>query len=1128
MKKQHRSPPFKLLSLLLALAMLFCMIPVSAVALESETAITETAQVPSASPSQGESSAEEILGESAPEEALGLGELSTEVLATMEVNAEDIPEVIPMARAQEKGLVNRLYAQEESLSTVLFQTKSGSKTAYVFDKPVKYVDANGAVRDKSTAITGILNTTYAYGMLDNNVKVYFPRNITNGVLLSYNDYSITMSPEVSGDFTATYAQEENTVAYAGVFGERTILAYTPTLYGVKEDIILVSYTGKNSFDFIMEQQGLTAVQNDGGWQLVNAADQVVAGLGSVIVKDSAGKTAMGELTLTPLAGGKYRVTVTAPEDFLTAEDTVYPVYVDPTVSVEDREEREYYDEEGYYTDGEIDTIIDVGLYDTASGYDDATDYPYEHYLGQKSGGTGRIIYKFYDFYDDNGEFTNMNSGQIGKVTMYLSTYDEPSQSVLVRPMTATWNTTTYGENPVALLNSNVNLWNAVSGVGMSTFDIEGYSVYTIDLTQIVKGWLDYNQGISSEAYHNPANGFCLSADDDYYSYVMSTEGDTVYYEVEYGYLQGDYYLLSMAHGDVYEFYMPYMEEEGDYLLSSETYANITDLDDAKWTFECCGDDLYYIRLASDPSCVLYAYDNSIYATQFVEGSPYQQWEIIQSGATYYIKNKGEQKYLYYGPRSYYYTYQLSATVYGTTGAKWNLVDADIFVPLEDFKLNAVHIPKGTTKQLSVVSLTEGATHTYRSYFTWTLESGSDFTLTSTGSITAPNADNESAYVTVTHRYTGVEKTIGVFTTKDRRVVKRAQQNRYMDISPNSNDLAALEFGTEPTMLWYFVLNEDGTYCIMNAQNQTFMGVESGNHSDGASVVETTYPVKWTVSYYDIDDGGNDLYKLVSTEDSSLSIGMDNSTDCLKLTSSQYGWNKWILESIVYEAYVSVSYDKAYKDRNFNAVERINDIMAEVRKHYYITFGIWFEISEPEFRYSKADNCDSAGYKKGGTYYENDCNCCEDEKQRHKYASNVLGEVCDRTDENIISISFIGHNLWSIEEMEVTNEEGEKETQDVYGTHLAGLARKAGNSCIVMCSDKSTAGIETFTAIHEIGHLYGPDDHYDTQFNTPKDNCVYGYNSNHGTQISISDLYAMRPYCADCLGVIQTKRGDYNP
>lgn len=1101
---------FKLTALLLALAMLFCMIPFSAVALENDAATTESAQGISASPFQGESSAEEFLNESAPVADLGLGELTTEELATMEVNAEDIPEVIPMARAQKKGLVNRLYAQEESLSTVLFQTKSGNKTAYVFGKPVKYVDASGAVRDKSTAITGMLDITYAYAMQDNSVKVYFPKSIKNGVMLSYNDYSITMNPEVSGSFTATYAEEENAVAYAGVFGSNSILAYTPTLYGVKEDIVLVKYEGENSFDFVMTLQGLTVAENESGiWELLDAQGKSVANLGNVIVKDSAGKTATGELTLIPLAGGKYRVTVTAPEEFLEAEDTVYPVYVDPTVSVEEVAERAP-------DDVEVDTIVDVGLYQNSTDYNRAINSQTEHYLGQYSG-NGRIIYKFYDFYSDYGEFADFHAGQISSATLYINVYDYSDQTVLVRPMTSTWNDVTYGENPTALLNGNVNLWNSVSGVGMSTFEINGDDTFAVDITQIVKGWANYNQGVSTSAYHNPANGFCLSADDSTWSNVISTEDpydyNLVYYEIVCGELYGDRYLLSKAHGDVYEFYMPYMEEEGEYLLDSQTYANITDLDDAKWTFECCGEDLYYIHLTSDPSCALYGYGTSVYATPFVEGNQYQQWEIIRSGSTYYIKNKGEQKYLYYGLQNSYYTYRLSATVYGTTGAKWTAISADSFVPLEDFKLDTVHIPKGTTKQLSIVNLTPGATHTYRSYFAWTLESGSDFTLTSTGSITAPNADDESAYITITHRYTGAEKTIGVFTTKDRRVVKRAQQNLYMDTSPNSNDLAALEFGMEPTMLWYFIFNEDETYCIMNAQNQTFMGVESGNHIDGASIIETTYPVKWIVSHYDTDDSGNKRYKFISTDDPSLTVGMDNNTFCLKLTSSQYGWNKWMLEPIVYEAYVSVSYDKAYTDRNSNAVERINNIMAEVRKHYYITFGIWFEISEPEFRYSKADNCDSAGYKKGGTYYDNDCNCCEDKTQRHKHASRVLDEVCGRTDENIISIAFIGHAL-------LYSGEGD----------LLGLARESEKSCIVMCSDEEPTysgypTLETFTAIHEIGHLYGPNDHYDIQFNTSKDNCVYGYDSNHGDDVF--DLWIGRPYCADCWDIIQSNRNAYN-
>ena len=858
MKKNTRIP-IKLTAWLLMLAMMLCVLPLSAFALEETDAevLLEAAQPSSASPSQEESSLTDLKIPSDASPNLGLGELSTEELAKMEVKAEEIPEVIPMAKAKEKQLVNRLYAQETSLSTVLFQTKSGNKTAYVFDKPVKYVTADGAVRDKSTAISEILDVTYAYAMQDNSVKVYFPRNVSSGVLLSYDDYSITMMPELEGKAAPVYDEENNSVGYAGIFGKNTILTYTPTLYGVKEDIVLVKYEGKSSFDFIMSLEGLTALQNANGvWELYGKGKNAVASLGNVVVKDAVGKTAYGELNVEALGNGQYRVTVIAPEAFLTAEDTVYPVYVDPTITIEDKEEREYYDDEGYFTDGEIDTIIDVGLYQTSADYNRAVNYQTEHYLGQYNG-NGRIIYKFYDFYSDDGEFTHLSSGQIGRVTMYLSSYDEPSQNVLVRPMTATWDASIYGDNPIALLNSSVNLWNSVSGVGMSSFDTNGCSILEVDVTQIAKGWADYNRGVSSEPYNNPANGFCLSADNIYYSYIMATEGDTVYYEIEYGNFSGDYYLISKAHGDIYEFYMPYMEEEDDYLLSSYPYEDISDLDDAKWTFECCGDNLYYIRLASDPTCVLYGCGTSIFATQLVEGNPYHQWEIIQSGLNCYIKNKGDQKYLCYRSMGSYYAYQLSATAYGTPEARWELLDADIFTPLTDISLDSEWLEAGTTKNFNVVASPANASHTSDMYFTWEL-SNSDFTVDTSGRITANTYAGDYSYLTLTHKYTGISKTFMIVTELDIEgtyVFQNAQTELFMEVNPSASNAigATIQQGDYQGLeyeKWNVTMFDDRTFSIRSLQSGLYL---QNAGAIGGNVVQAQSQMKWKIT---ITSNGN--------------------------------------------------------------------------------------------------------------------------------------------------------------------------------------------------------------------------------------------------------------------------------
>ena len=586
---------------------------------------------------------------------LGEGEKTVAELSAMEVNAADIPEVIPMSRAQEKGLVNRLRAQEESLSTLVYQTKSGNKTAYVYSRPVKYVAADGSIRDKSTAVSALTNATYAYAMEDNSVKAYFPKSITGGVLLAYNDYRITMTPEVTGDYTPLYNEEEKAVVYAGVFGEATFLTYKPQMYGLKEDVILAKNPGVNRFDFVMTTQGLTAQKGvDGIWRLYNSQDEAVAGLGQVIVKDSAGKTAMGELEVTLLSANRYRVSVVAPQEFLNASDTFYPVYVDPTTTVYERENREFYDEEGDFSDAVFDTIIDVGLYETHTGFTSALANTGTHYLGYKNGGYGKVIYKFYDFYGEHGYFTDLYAEQIGKVTLHIYAYDGDGIDLIASPMTATWETQYEGENPIAFWDPDeINLWNSyhsASSVSYSIPEADGW--YGLDITSIVRGWARYNAGESTASYHNPQNGFALSTGTtSNYMGIYSVESNefAVCYEVVYALYSPSYY-IGMSNNNVSQYLQNYYDgEESNIKLDSFLNSEVTE---KQWVFQFLGEDSfgnpYFNILNKYTNRYICCYGTSVdYGIMTDTNKTRCTWKLVYNAGNYYLQSAYNDYYLYH-------------------------------------------------------------------------------------------------------------------------------------------------------------------------------------------------------------------------------------------------------------------------------------------------------------------------------------------------------------------------------------------------------------------------------------------------------------------------------------------------
>lgn len=226
----------------------------------------------------------------------GRGEKSLEELKRMSLNVTDLPEMISIDEAVQKGHVNRLREQENSLYTVAFQNKNGGKTVYLFADPVKYKDENGVVRDKSTKVQPMADGANAYAMIHNSVRVYFSSSIEGGVTLCYNNYVIQMIPcDCSSNESAIlFDEERNTIKYSNVFSSENIaLEYQTMMQGLKENIVLNQYTGQSVFRFSLLAEGLKATQQNHTWILQTESGKKVGGFGEIIVKDSTGNETLG-------------------------------------------------------------------------------------------------------------------------------------------------------------------------------------------------------------------------------------------------------------------------------------------------------------------------------------------------------------------------------------------------------------------------------------------------------------------------------------------------------------------------------------------------------------------------------------------------------------------------------------------------------------------------------------------------------------------------------------------------------------------------------------------------------------------------------------------------------------------
>lgn len=159
--------------------------------------------------------------------------------------------------------------------------------------------------------------------------------------------SETTERKISSELLTSSSAAADSILYSKVFSDSISLRYTPTFNGFKEDIILNEYDGINSFDFILNTNGLAMIQLAGNWYLAEpGSTEPLVSLGEIYVYDSytgqrtvesdtweheTYNNSYGVETITE--NQRYRITVNVDSAFLQAASTVYPVIVDPSFTV---------------------------------------------------------------------------------------------------------------------------------------------------------------------------------------------------------------------------------------------------------------------------------------------------------------------------------------------------------------------------------------------------------------------------------------------------------------------------------------------------------------------------------------------------------------------------------------------------------------------------------------------------------------------------------------------------------------------------------------------------------------------------------------------------------------------------
>jgi hypothetical protein len=283
--------------------------------------------------------------------------IADDFIVETSMRMSEIPEIVGIDMVRSNNHVERLTHLETDLNTVVFRNADGTNTMYLFNEAVQFVDENGATRDKSNRLHRVASTdsrsrAFAYTNADNDIRTYFPRNLSNstGITLTDGEFTIERIPHFIGGVVSNLLDtnsasvdnratslDYNWVYYDSVFGRHTAVRYTPIFEGFKEEVVLYRNIGVNRFDFTVRTNGLSLTYEGGTFSLVEpSTGDVVGGIGEIFVYDSSddaiARAVFGdyrhfyEMSIVR-ENAEYRITIVVDESFLA--NAVYPVFVDP-------------------------------------------------------------------------------------------------------------------------------------------------------------------------------------------------------------------------------------------------------------------------------------------------------------------------------------------------------------------------------------------------------------------------------------------------------------------------------------------------------------------------------------------------------------------------------------------------------------------------------------------------------------------------------------------------------------------------------------------------------------------------------------------------------------------------------
>lgn len=267
---------------------------------------------------------------------------------------ENMPDVV-------KSVVNRSNKKTVSLSKIDANKKNrvtlvnedGTKTTHIFPYDIKYTKDN-KINFISDKISFSNEKDYDYKNSDGDITKSFSKNIDTGVKIEHNGKSVKMYPlsaldkkmtPIKKNDTIKCNKKNNGIVYENIYTNNINIEYESAINGIKENIILSKYEGINVFSFIINTNGLIPqkmyAENDSIALLDPKSKNVEMIINQVYAFDSAsneidGKhvTLNNKISLEKTSNeNEYKLSVIVDKDYLQDEKTIYPVTIDPALTI---------------------------------------------------------------------------------------------------------------------------------------------------------------------------------------------------------------------------------------------------------------------------------------------------------------------------------------------------------------------------------------------------------------------------------------------------------------------------------------------------------------------------------------------------------------------------------------------------------------------------------------------------------------------------------------------------------------------------------------------------------------------------------------------------------------------------